>query len=178
MVEPMTEFNIGEFQLARQTNKDRKYFKKTLKPMLNDAIASTKDNALLEDALKRADDPTILARAAERERRDQRRYGISEGTALEQADLARKAGLNQALSTVDTMNNAALAQADRNERMSQEISNVGRTLKANALGLWSSVAQAANDRNIAAQNAEAQDKAGLIQLGGQAGGMILSAVFA
>ena len=174
----MSEPGIAGLMSAGMTNRANKRYKRDFMPLERDAIKSVGDKTLLNLALERVRDPSVLARADERKERDMARYGVTEETNLSADVGERRAGLNAALYTTDTMNNAQLEQYTRNQGLREQLLGIGRGVSTEAQGLMQGAATSEQQRTLQQEQAETASKAGMIGTVGQVGGIALTAVFA
>ena len=125
-------------------------------PQQNELIGALNDQSIVEDARQNAD--TTFDRNANTSRRDMRRLGL-QMTPLQKQQYDRRRSISKTLNYDKSINDANLAQKDKNISLRNGLINVGRDIQGAGLeGLGEAGLRAAN-RDASYKVAKAQASA-------------------
>jgi len=145
--------------LAAMTANQQKADKRLFKPLRDMMAGEVNDTSLIDAAKEQVNDPNAVAREQERNAREAGRYGFDGGSAFDQADQTRLAGLRRAMTDASTLNRAQMDQYTLNTNRRNELLNTMRGLQGAAVNGANSLLQAENRRSAANDQAEAADEA-------------------
>ena len=139
------------------------------RPAAQKLIASTNSTELV-DAAKKSAGADVFAVNKARGARQKARYGVAT-TAAEETLGDYKAELGNTLTNVGNIDNAYVAQGERNDNVANALVGISRGISADAINGATSAAQAENNRKMTNNNIDAQNKAATTQLAGSAAAM-------
>jgi hypothetical protein len=157
--------------LASITQREQERFEQFYRPAQRDLIGSMQDSSIVDDA--RQSLTTAFDGRGERTSREMRRYGLSADPAT-QAYMERNAGMDQALHTDSTMNEARLEQKERNDGLRRNAIDIGRGFADASQSALGDAASNQAQRKAANASASAARSSQNIQLGATA---LMAAMF-
>jgi len=136
--------------------RQHEFLVREFRPFEQALIESRQDTSLIDAVPEQVEEQARIAR--EIDERNRSRYGYNR-TAVEQQEVAREAQRTQNLGLAGGLNNARLAQRERNQNLLAQLVNIGQGLNRGSLGQMGSAAEMALGRKNAYTQAKAQAKA-------------------
>jgi len=141
---------------ANVARDQQEFLIREFRPFEQALIESIDDTSLVDAVPQDVEEQSRIAR--EIDERNRSRYGYTR-TATEQQEVAREAQRTQAIGLAGGLNNARLAQRERNQNLLAQLVNIGQGLNRGSLGQMGSAAEMAINRRNAFTQAKAQAKA-------------------
>ena len=155
---------LGRIQKQQQELYDTLY-----RPAAQKLIATT-DSTDLVDAAKKNAGTDVFAVNKARGARQKARFGVT-STAAEESLGDYNAELGNTTTNVGNIDNAYVAQGERNDSVSNALVGISRGISADAINGATTAAQAENNRKMTNNNIAAQNKAANTQMAGSAAAM-------
>ncbi len=141
---------------ANVSKRQHEFLVREFRPFEQALIESVNDTSLIDAVPQDTEEQARIAK--EIDERNRSRYGYTR-TAMEQQEVAREAERTQNLGLAGGLNNARLAQRERNQNLLAQLVNIGQGLNRGSLGQMGSAAEMAINRKNAYTQAKAQSKA-------------------
>ena len=136
--------------------RQHEFLVREFRPFEQALIDSIDDTSLIDAVPEETEEQARIAR--EIDERNRSRYGYTR-TAMEQQEVAREGQRTQNTMLAGGLNNARLAQRERNQNLLAQLVNIGQGLNRGSLGQMGSAAEMAINRRNAYTQAKAQAKA-------------------
>ena len=141
---------------ANVAKDQQEFLIREFRPFEQALIESIDDTSLVDAVPQDVEEQARIA--SEIDERNRSRYGYTR-TATEQQEVAREAQRTKSLGLAGGLNNARLAQRERNQNLLAQLVNIGQGLNRGSLGQMGSAAEMAINRRNAFTQAKAQAKA-------------------
>ena len=136
--------------------RQHEFLVREFRPFEQALIAGKDDTSLIDAVPEETETQARIAR--EIDERNRSRYGYNR-TAVEQREVGREAQRTGNIMLAGGLNNARLAQRERNQNLLAQLVNIGQGLNRGSLGQMGSAAEMAINRKNAYTQAKAQSKA-------------------
>ena len=141
---------------ANVSRRQHEFLVREFRPFEQALIESVNDTSLVDAVPEEVEEQSRIAK--EIDERNRSRYGYNR-TSMEQQEVAREAQRTQNTMLAGGLNNARLAQRERNQNLLAQLVNIGQGLNRGSLGQMGSAAEMAINRKNAYTQAKAQSKA-------------------
>lgn len=170
VLSPKSKTPYGDM-LGQIQEEQQQFYESAYQPLAADLIADVNSTAIV-DAAKEATNAYSAERTAARGARQRARLGVT-GTPAEQTLSGYKAQLGATVTSDAAINQARVQQQERNTALRNDLINISRGIQTSAINSATNAAQAEASRNIANEQASAQNKAARNQLYGSIAAMAL-----
>ena len=164
--DPSSSQNYSASRLPAVTDPDKafadvglrqhQFLVREFRPFEEALIKSVNDTSLIDAVPEEVEEQARISQ--EIDERNRSRYGYNR-TAVEQQEVAREAERTKNIGLAGGLNNARLAQRERNHNLLAQLVNIGQGLNRGSLGQMGAAADMAIGRRNAFTQAKAQSKA-------------------